>query len=103
MRPLHNKVIVERIPGKTNSAGGIVLKRSDEPDRAKIISVGPDVDDISVGEIVLLNWNAAIKAKGEQYIIRESDIVFVYAQKTQQEIDDAIAEDEAFNAILSAN
>lgn len=79
MRPLHNKVIVERIPGETTTASGIVLQRSNEPDRARILAVGPDANQVSVGEIVLLDWNKAIPS-GDKFVIVEDNIVFVYEE-----------------------
>jgi co-chaperonin GroES (HSP10) len=79
MRPLHNKVIVERIPGETKTASGIVLQRSDEPDRARILAVGPDANQVSVGEVVLLDWNKAIPS-GDKFVIVEDNIVFVYEE-----------------------
>ena len=79
MRPLHNKVIVERIPGETTTESGIVLQRSHEVDRAKIIAVGPDVKEVSVGEIVLLDWNKTVKT-GDHFVVTEDNIVFVYEE-----------------------
>jgi chaperonin GroES len=80
MRPLHDKVLVERIPGEKTTSSGIVLRTSEEPDRALIIDVGPEVKEVGVGEIVLLDWNKAIKTAGELYVIREENIVFVYEE-----------------------
>ena len=77
MRPLHNKVIVERIPGENVTPSGIVLQRSNEVDRARIVAVGPDAKEVSVGEIVLLDWNKAVKT-GDQFVVTEDNIVFVY-------------------------
>ena len=79
MKPLHNKVIVERIPGETVTEFGIVLHRSNEVDRAKIVATGPDVKEVSVGEVVLLDWNKTVKA-GEYFVITEDNIVFVYEE-----------------------
>ena len=79
LKPLHNKVIVERIPGETISAGGIVLHRSNEPDRAKVLAVGPEVDEVAVGDIVLLDWNKAIESKG-LYVVTVDNIVFIYGE-----------------------
>lgn len=78
IRPLSNKVVVERIAAEKTSAGGIILNRTDGPDKAKIIAIGPDVKEVSVGEIVLINWNAAAKAEGEIYVVPVDEIVFVY-------------------------
>ena len=79
MRPLHNKVIVERIPGETVTSSGIVLQRSNEVDKAKVIAIGPDVDEVSVGDIILLDWNKAIKA-GDNHIITVDNIVLIYGK-----------------------
>lgn len=78
MQPLHNKVLVERVPGERTTSSGIVLRTSEEPDRAKILATGPDVKEVSTGDVVLLDWNAAIKTENENYVIREDHIVFVY-------------------------
>lgn len=78
MRPLHNKVLIERIAAEKVSAGGIVLQRTEAPDNAKILAIGPDVKEVAVGEVALVNWNAAIKTQGEQYVIPEDHIIFVY-------------------------
>ena len=80
MRPLSNKVLIERIPAEKISAGGIVLQRTDAPDKAKVLAIGPDVEELSIGEIALVNWNAAVKTQGEQYVIGEDHIIFVYEE-----------------------
>ena len=80
MKPLHNKVLIERIPAEKVSAGGILLQRTDSPDNAKILAVGPDAKEVSVGEVALVNWNAATKTTGEHYIISEDQIIFVYEE-----------------------
>jgi len=77
MKPLHNKIIVQRIPGETVTESGIVLQRSTEVDRAKVVAIGPDVDEVEVGDIVLLDWNKAIKS-GEFYLLTIDNVVFVY-------------------------
>ena len=78
--PLFDKVIVERIEGEKTTASGIILKRTEEPDRAKILAIGPDVDEVEVGDIVLLNWNAAIKIEDEMYSTKVENIVFIYGE-----------------------
>lgn len=81
MRPLANKVLVERLAAEKISAGGIVLQRTDGPDKAKILAIGPEVKEVAIGEIALINWNAASKAQGEQYIVTEDNIVFIYEEE----------------------
>jgi co-chaperonin GroES (HSP10) len=79
MRPLHNKVLVKRIPGEKTTASGIVLQRSDEVDKAEVLAIGPEVDEVSVGDIVLLDWNKAIKA-GDKYLLTVDNIVLIYGE-----------------------
>lgn len=76
-RPTGNKVLIERIAAAKESAGGIILKSTDEPDKAKIIAIGPDVDEVAVGEVGIVNWNKAYKAEDELYIIPVEEIVMI--------------------------
>ena len=79
MKPLGNKILVERIAGTKQTTSGIILQRTDEPDRAKILAIGPDVDEVAVGEVALLNWNAAIKTGiPDQYVLSIEHVVFIY-------------------------
>jgi co-chaperonin GroES (HSP10) len=80
MKPLHNKIIVERIAGETTTTSGLILRHTEEPDRARILAIGPDVTEVSVGEVCLLNWNAAIKAQGDTFAISIEHVVFVYEE-----------------------
>ena len=81
MRPLGNKVIVERVEHVNTTSSGIIIQGSTgEPDRARIIAAGPDAKEVSAGDVVLLNWNAAQKT-GDVYVITEDHIVFVYEEE----------------------
>jgi len=42
IRPLHDRVVVERIDAETKSAGGIVIPENaaEKPDQGKVIAVG---------------------------------------------------------------
>lgn len=77
-KPLFDKVIIERIAAEKQSSGGIILQRTEEPDKARIVAIGPDVTEVAVGEVVLLNWNAAIKVQDELYSTKVENIIFVY-------------------------
>ena len=79
MQPLQNKVIVQRVENQAVSSGGIILNKSEEPDRAKVIAIGPDVDEVSVDDVVLLDWNKAVKA-GDFHVITVDNIVFIYGE-----------------------
>lgn len=80
MKPLRNNVIVEYIDAKKETSSGIILKSSNEPARAKIIEIGPEVTEVAIGEIALVDWNRATKIKDQTYCISVNDIVFVYEE-----------------------
>ena len=83
MTPLRDNIIVERVAAEKQTASGIILKRTEEPDRAKIIAIGPKVDEVSVGDEVLINWNGAVKVSGkeldkEYYVLAIEHVVLIY-------------------------
>jgi len=91
IRPLADKVLVQRLEAETKTAGGIVLPDAakEKPQRGKIISVGEGklLDDgtrqkvqVKKGETVLFTSYAGteIKIDGKEYLIMdESDIMAV--------------------------
>ncbi|MBL7216041.1 MAG: co-chaperone GroES [Phycisphaerae bacterium] len=91
IRPLGDKVIVQRLEAESKTAGGIVLPDSakEKPKRGKIISVGDgkQLDDgsrakmtVKKGQEVLFTSYAGteIKIDGKEYMIMdESDILAV--------------------------
>ncbi len=91
IRPLADKVLVQRLEAQTKTTGGIVLPDSakEKPQRGKIISVGDGkvLDDGTVqklqvkkGDKVLFTSYAGteVKIDGKEYLIMsESDIMAV--------------------------
>lgn len=77
-RPTGNNVLIERIAAAKETASGIILKSSEEPDKAKIIAIGSDVEDVSVDEFALVNWNAATMVEDELYIIPIDQIILIF-------------------------
>lgn len=91
IRPLADKVLVERLEAETKTAGGIVLPDSakEKPQRGKIVAVGEGkvLDDGSVrklqlkkGDNVLFTSYAGteVKIDGKEYLIMsESDIMAI--------------------------
>jgi chaperonin GroES len=83
LKPLNKKLVVKLIEKETVTAGGIILTRADpsEANRGIVVSVGSEVLDISVGDVILPNWNKAPKTKvGEEtfYIVSEEDVVLIF-------------------------
>jgi len=91
IRPLADKVLVERLEAQSKTAGGIVLPDTakEKPQRGKIVSVGEGkvLDDgtrrevqVKKGDTVLFTSYAGteIKIDGKEFLIMdESDIMAV--------------------------
>ena len=91
IRPLADKVLVQRLEAETKTTGGIVLPDTakEKPQRGKIVSVGEGklLDDgtrqkvqVKKGQKVLFTSYAGteIKIEGKEYLIMdESDIMAV--------------------------
>lgn len=79
-RPTGKNVLIERIPASKETASGIILKSTEEPDRAKIIAIGAEVTEVAVDEIAVVNWNTATKIEDELFIISIDNIVLVFEE-----------------------
>lgn len=91
IRPLADKVLVQRVEAEAKTAGGIVLPDTakEKPQKGKVISVGAGklLDDgsrskmqIKKGDVVLFTSYAGteIKISGKEYMIMdESDIMAI--------------------------
>jgi chaperonin GroES len=90
-RPLHDRVVVERIDAEAKSAGGIIIPDTaqEKPSQGEIIAVGPGGRDeagklipidLNVGDRVLFGkWSGTeVKVEGQELLImKESDIMGV--------------------------
>ena len=90
-RPLHDRVVVERVTAEERTAGGIIIPDTvqEKPQQGKVISVGPGGRDengklipidVKVGDRVLFGkWSGTeVKIDGKDYLImKESDIMGV--------------------------
>jgi len=91
IRPLGDKVLVERVEAEAKTAGGIVLPDTakEKPQRGKVVSVGEGKTlengtrkevQVKKGDLVLFTSYAGteIKIDGKEYLIMdESDIMAV--------------------------
>lgn len=92
-KPLHDRVLVERVEAEQKTAGGIIIPDSaqEKPQEGKVVAVGTGTanDNGSVtpltvkeGDIILFGkWSGTeIKLDGKEYLImKESDILGVLA------------------------
>lgn len=77
LKPLKDKIIVSRIAGEKTTSAGIILKTSEGPDRALVEAIGTKVDEVSVGDEVLINWNGAVPVKDKDAAERELYIIAI--------------------------
>ncbi len=91
IRPLADRVIVQRVEAESVTTGGIVLPDSakEKPQRGKVISVGKGkvLDDGGLGKMQVKKGDAVlftsyagteVKIKGQDYLImNESDIMAI--------------------------
>ncbi len=88
IRPLHDRIIVKRLPQETKTSGGIIIPETakEKPVRGKVVSTGKGrVNDegkvlpleIKPGDTVLFGKYAGteFKMEGDEYLMmREEDI-----------------------------
>jgi chaperonin GroES len=92
-RPLHDRVVVERIESEEKTRGGIIIPDTakEKPQEGKVVSVGPGSRDengklvaldVKAGDRVLFGkWSGTeVKIDGKELLImKESDIMGVIA------------------------
>jgi chaperonin GroES len=90
-RPLHDRVVVERVDSETKSSGGIIIPdtAAEKPQEGKVIACGPGARgddnelvplDVKTGDRVLFGkWSGTeVKIDGKDLLImKESDIMGV--------------------------
>jgi chaperonin GroES len=90
-RPLHDRVVVQRVQEDTKTAGGIIIPdtATEKPSEGKVVAVGPGTRgddgkftklDVKKGDRVLFGkWGGTeVKIDGKELLImKESDIMGV--------------------------
>ena len=89
IKPLGDRLVVERLEEETKSAGGIIIpdNAKEKPKQGKVLAVGPGAKDendkrapmdVSVGDTILFTQWAGndIKLEGVEYLVmKESDVI----------------------------
>lgn len=78
LRPLKDNLIVEKQEKELKTETGIVLTRSDEADKAVVVAVGPEVDGVYVGDVLLINWQKAPLIEKNQYKVSLDDVIAIF-------------------------
>ncbi len=93
-RPLHDRVVIERIDAEAKTAGGIIIPDTaqEKPQQGKVTAVGPGGRDesgklipvdVKVGDRILFGkWSGTeVNIDGVEYLImKESDIMGVLVE-----------------------
>ena len=88
-KPLHDRVLVKRLPSEEKTAGGIIIPDTakEKPQQGEIVAVGPGARDdsgkvnaldVKVGDKVLFGkWSGTeVKIDGQDLLImKESDVM----------------------------
>lgn len=91
IRPLHDRIIVERLEEETKTAGGLIIPDTakEKPQQGKVVAVGKGKVtedgkvlgmDVKVGDRILFGKYAGtdIKIEGKEYLMmREDDVLGV--------------------------
>ena len=94
-RPLHDRVVVQRIEAEEKTAGGIIIPDTakEKPQQGEVVAVGPGGRDeagklipidVKAGDRILFGkWSGTeVKIDGVEYLImKESDIMGVLEEK----------------------
>jgi chaperonin GroES len=93
-RPLHDRVVIERVDAEAKTAGGVIIPDTakEKPQQGKVIAVGPGGRDengklipidVKVGDRILFGkWSGTeVKIDAREYLImNESDIMGVLVE-----------------------
>ena len=95
-RPLHDRVVIERIDAEAKTAGGIIIPDTaqEKPQQGKVVAVGPGGRDeagrlipidVKVGDRILFGkWSGSeVKIDGEDLIIMKEDDVMGVLEKSE--------------------
>lgn len=82
LKPLADKIVIERTQAVEKTAGGIVIPDTakEKPEQGKVISVGKDVKEVKEGNEVLFGKYSPteVKVDGKEYLlIKEEDVLAI--------------------------
>ncbi len=82
LKPLADKLVVERTQAVEKTAGGIVIPDTakEKPEQGKVISVGREVKEVKSGDEILFGKYSPteVKIDGKEYLlIKEEDVLAI--------------------------
>ena len=93
-RPLHDRVVVQRIEAEEKTKGGIIIPDTakEKPQEGKIVAIGPGgrdeagqliVPDVKVGDRVLFGKYSGqtVKVDGDELLVMREEDLFAVVEK----------------------
>lgn len=83
IRPMNDRVLVAENKKETTTASGIVIEGArgvGDTAKATVLAIGPDVKEVAVGDVVILDWGKASPVKvgdAQRAMIKEEFIIAV--------------------------
>ena len=77
IKPLRDNIIIIKEEKSLTTSSGIILKTNDEADRARVVAIGPDVVDVQVDDLVIVNWNKAQIIDRDNFRINVLEVIGV--------------------------
>lgn len=80
IKPAKTYVLIAEIKRKECTESGIIISAALDTQQAKILAIGPDVTEVSVGDTVLVVWNNAkvvLIDNMQRVMLKEEDIIAV--------------------------
>lgn len=89
LAPLHDRVIIQRLPEEEKTAGGIIIPDSakERPMRGTVVAAGPGTDKVKMqvkkGDVVLFAKYAGTEFKmdGEECVIMRQEEILAVIEK----------------------
>ena len=84
IRPMNDRVLVAENKKEQTTASGIVIegtRGTGDTAKATVLAIGPEVKDVKVGDVVLLDWSKASPVKVgdiQRAMIKEENIIAVF-------------------------
>lgn len=83
IKPLKDRLLVAENKTETTTESGIILEGANsvrESKKATVLAIGPDVKEVKVGDVILLEWHKAQVVKvgdAQRAMIKEEEVVAI--------------------------
>ena len=82
LKALKDMVIIEMIEQENTTASGLIIKGvTDKQTEGRVVSIGSQVQDMYVGDRVLVDWNRVVKIKHKDhtyFATKEVNVIAVF-------------------------